>query len=48
MRIDRPLAGRDATDPDLRAIEAALWGLIRDDAAAAEREIENAVGRPRE
>ncbi len=47
-RIDRPLAGRDATDPDLRAIEAALWGLIRDDAAAAEREIENAAGRPRE
>jgi NitT/TauT family transport system ATP-binding protein len=47
-RIDRPLAGREAMDPDLRAIEAALWGLIRDDAAAAEREIENAAGRPRE
>jgi NitT/TauT family transport system ATP-binding protein len=42
MRIDRPLAGRSAADPDLLAVEAALWRLIRDDAAAAEREIEHA------
>ena len=42
QRIDRPLAGRLATDPDLQAIEAELWRLIRDDAAAAERDIENA------
>jgi NitT/TauT family transport system ATP-binding protein len=38
VRIDRPLAGRSATDPDLVALEARLWRLIRDDAAAAERE----------
>ena len=36
--IDRPIAGRQATDPDLLAIEAQLWDLIRDDAAAATRE----------
>jgi NitT/TauT family transport system ATP-binding protein len=39
-RIDRPLSGRAAGDPDLRSVEAELWRLIRDDAAAAEREIE--------
>jgi NitT/TauT family transport system ATP-binding protein len=38
-RIDRPLAGRRATDPDLLAIETELWRLIRDDAASAERDI---------
>ena len=38
FRIDRPIAGRTARDPDLLAIEAELWQLIRDDAAAAERE----------
>ena len=42
VRIDRPLAGRSATDLDLRRIEAELWHLIRDDAAAAEREMEHA------
>ena len=42
LRIDRPLAGRSATDRDLLRIEAELWRLIRDDAAAAEREIEHA------
>ena len=36
--IDRPLDDRTAADPELRAIEARLWDLIRDDAAAAERE----------
>ncbi len=36
--IDRPIAGRRATDADLLAIEAQLWDLIRDDAAAAARE----------
>jgi NitT/TauT family transport system ATP-binding protein len=41
QRIGRPLAGRLATDPDLQAIETELWRLIRDDAAAAERDIEN-------
>ncbi len=38
LRIDRPLAGRAAMDADAAAIEAELWRLIRDDAAAAERE----------
>ena len=38
ISIDRPIAGRRATDPDLLATEAQLWDLIRDDAAAAERE----------
>ncbi len=38
VRIDRPVAGRDPDDPDLRAVEAGLWSLIRDDAQAAERE----------
>jgi NitT/TauT family transport system ATP-binding protein len=42
VRIDRPLRSRSATDPDLLEVEAALWRLIRDDAAAAEREIERA------
>ncbi len=42
VRIDRPLAGRSATDRDLLRVETALWRLIRDDAAAAEREIEHA------
>jgi NitT/TauT family transport system ATP-binding protein len=38
VRIDRPLAGRTARDPDLLAIEEDLWRMIRADAAAAERE----------
>jgi NitT/TauT family transport system ATP-binding protein len=38
VRIDRPLAGRTTRDPDLLAIEEDLWRMIRDDAAAAERE----------
>jgi NitT/TauT family transport system ATP-binding protein len=42
IRIDRPIAGRNAADPDLLAIEARLWALIRHDAAAAVREVENA------
>jgi NitT/TauT family transport system ATP-binding protein len=39
LRIDRPLAGRQAGDADLVRVEAELWRMIRDDAAAAEREI---------
>jgi NitT/TauT family transport system ATP-binding protein len=38
LRIDRPLAGRQAGDADLARVEAELWRMIRDDAAAAERE----------
>ncbi len=36
--IDRPIEGRAGDDPDLLAIERRLWDMIRDDAAAAERE----------
>jgi NitT/TauT family transport system ATP-binding protein len=42
VRIDRPLNGRSTTDADLVDVEASLWRLIRDDAAAAEREMEHA------
>ncbi len=42
LRIDRPIVGRHAEDPLLVAMQAQLWGLIRDDAARAEREIANA------
>ena len=42
LRIDRPLTGRQAGDPDLLAIEARLWALIRDDAADAAREFTDA------
>jgi NitT/TauT family transport system ATP-binding protein len=38
VRVDRPLAGRNAADPDLIALEQRLWRMIRDDAAVAERE----------
>jgi NitT/TauT family transport system ATP-binding protein len=38
LRIDRKLVGRQAGDPDLVRVEAELWRMIRDDAAAAERE----------
>jgi NitT/TauT family transport system ATP-binding protein len=38
FRIDRPLTGRTADDPDLKTLEHTLWRLIRDDAAVAERE----------
>jgi len=38
VRIERPLAGRDDADPELLAVQARLWALIRDDAAAATRE----------
>jgi hypothetical protein len=38
LRIDRPLAGRQSSDPDLARVEALLWQMIRDDAAAAARE----------
>jgi NitT/TauT family transport system ATP-binding protein len=38
LRIDRPVAGRQVGDADLARVEAELWRMIRDDAAAAERE----------
>ena len=38
FRVDRPLEERSPGDPGLMALERALWTLIRDDAAVAERE----------
>jgi NitT/TauT family transport system ATP-binding protein len=38
VEIDRPIGGRNAADPCLAAIEQQLWGMIRDDAVAVERE----------
>ena len=38
FRIDRPLTGRSADDPDLKRLEHLLWRIIRDDAMVAERE----------
>ncbi|MBV8913523.1 MAG: ATP-binding cassette domain-containing protein, partial [Acetobacteraceae bacterium] len=37
--IDRPLEHRAEDDPDLQRVRGQLWCLIRDDAAAAEREL---------
>jgi NitT/TauT family transport system ATP-binding protein len=42
LHIARPLVGRRAGDPDLLAVEARLWALIRDDAADAAREFADA------
>jgi NitT/TauT family transport system ATP-binding protein len=42
LRIDRPIVGRDIAEPALAEIEAELWHLIRDDAAAAAREVDHA------
>ena len=42
LAIDRPLSDRSETDPDLLAVQTRLWALIRDDAAAAAREIVHA------
>lgn len=36
--IERPIAGRNAADPALVAVERELWAMIRDDAAVAARE----------
>ena len=38
VAIERPLEGRRAEDADLLRVQSRLWDLIRDDAAAAERE----------
>lgn len=44
VRIELPLNERAAAEADLLEIEHRLWGLIRDDAAAAEREMADAGG----
>ncbi|MGA9868490.1 MAG: ABC transporter ATP-binding protein [Acetobacteraceae bacterium] len=41
IRIDRPIAGRSVGDAELGGIERTLWRLIRDDAAAVEREVDD-------
>ncbi|MGH7152915.1 MAG: ABC transporter ATP-binding protein [Acetobacteraceae bacterium] len=43
LRIDRSLRGREPGDADLLDIEQRLWRMIRDDAAAAEREVVHAT-----
>ncbi|MDO4642304.1 MAG: ABC transporter ATP-binding protein [Cardiobacteriaceae bacterium] len=40
VHIDLPLAGRDEHDPALLEIERQLWQMMRDEARAAERELE--------
>jgi len=44
IRIDQTLAKRRADDPDLLAVEARLWALLREDAAAADRELADIHG----
>jgi NitT/TauT family transport system ATP-binding protein len=39
VSIDRALSERRVGDADLAAMEATLWDMIRDDAAAAERDL---------
>lgn len=39
ITIERPLDGRQETDPDLMGVAAHMWRMIRDDAAAADREM---------
>jgi NitT/TauT family transport system ATP-binding protein len=43
LRVDRPVLGRDMTDPLLATLEAELWSLIRDDAAAAAKDVAHAA-----
>lgn len=43
IRIGRPLAGRSVADADLLAVQERLWTLLRDDAAAAARELADAA-----
>ncbi|MGR3485338.1 MAG: ABC transporter ATP-binding protein [Paracoccaceae bacterium] len=42
VRIDIPLAERDAADPALEAHRAHLWGLMREEARAADSELADA------
>ena len=42
VTIDRPLAERGLADPDLERIQARLWGLMRDEAMAADQELADA------
>jgi NitT/TauT family transport system ATP-binding protein len=42
VEIDRPLAERGLADPDLERIQARLWDLMREEAAAADQELVDA------
>jgi NitT/TauT family transport system ATP-binding protein len=42
LHIDRPLVGRDMNEPMIAEVEVRLWSMIRDDAAAAAREVDDA------
>ncbi|MGG7564539.1 ABC transporter ATP-binding protein [Rhodovulum sp. DZ06] len=39
VEIDRPLAERRHDDPELAAVQARLWGIMRDEARAADEEL---------
>ena len=39
LEIERPLAGRDAADPELEEHRRGLWELMRDEARAADAEL---------
>lgn len=39
VRIDKPLAERRTADPDLDEVQDLLWTMMRDEAAAADREL---------
>jgi NitT/TauT family transport system ATP-binding protein len=41
VRIDKPLKERRAADPGLDQIQQHLWGLMRDEARAADRELQS-------
>ena len=40
ISLDTPLAARDEHSPALQEVERQLWQLMRDEARAAERELE--------
>ena len=40
VALDTPLDARDEHAPELQAVERQLWQLMRDEARAAERELE--------
>jgi ABC superfamily ATP binding cassette transporter, ABC protein len=40
VSLDMPLDARDERDPVLLDVEERLWALMRDEARAAERELE--------
>ena len=39
VKIDKPLLERGYADPDLETIQKHLWGLMREEARAADEEL---------